>query len=81
MTREENIKFLQTSISYFMDLFIYNIQDVEIVRNITENKERIVNELTDSFLSNELLISQLKRELDNIEFNLEEVRRTEDEKI
>jgi hypothetical protein len=79
MTREENIKFLQTSISYFIDLFIYNIQDVEIVRNITENKERIVNELTDSFLSNELLIYQLKRELDNIEFDLKEVWRAEDE--
>jgi hypothetical protein len=81
MTREENIKFLQTSISYFIDLFIYNIQDVEIVRNITENKERIVNELTDSFLSNELLSNQLKRELDNIEFDLQEVWREEDEKI
>ena len=79
MPREENIKFLQKSISYFVDLFIYNIQDVEVIRNITENKERIVNELTDSFLSNGLLISQLKRELDNIEFNLEEVRRAEDE--
>lgn len=81
MTREENIKFLQTSISYFIDLFIYNIQDVGIVKNITENKEKIVNELTDSFLSNEVFIPQLKRELDNIEFDLTEVKRTEDEKM
>lgn len=79
MTREENIKFLQTSISYFIDLFIYNLQDAEVVINLTENKERLVNELTDSFLLNKNLISQLKRELDNIEFNLEEVRRAEDE--
>lgn len=79
MTREEKIKFLQTSISYFIDLFIYNIQDVGIVKNITENKEKIVNELTDSFLSSEVFISQLKRELDNIEFDLTEVRRAEDE--
>jgi hypothetical protein len=81
MPREENIKFLQTSISYFIDLFIYNIQDAEIVRNITENEERTVNELTDSFLSNELLIYQLKRELDNIEFDLKEIWKEEDEKI
>lgn len=79
MTREENIKFLQTSVSYFIDLFIYNIQDVEIIKNITENEEKIVNELTDSFLFNENLISQLRRELDNIEFDLTEVRRAENE--
>lgn len=81
MNREENIKFLQRSINYFVDLFVYNIQDVEVVRNLTENKERITNELTDSFLYNNCFVSQLKRELDNIEFNLKEVWRKEDEKM
>lgn len=81
MTREENIKFLKTSISYFIDLFIYNIQDAEIVKNITENKEKLVNELTNALLHNKCLVSQLKRELDNIEFDLTEVKRTEDEKM
>ena len=81
MPREENIKILQGSINYFVDLFAYNIQDVEVVRNITENQEKLVNELTNALLHNKCLVSQLKRELDNIEFDLKEVRRTEDEKM
>ena len=79
MTREENITFLQISISYFVDLIIYNIEDDEIVKNITENRKRIVKELTDSFLSNKNLMYQFKRELSNIEFNIKEVRKAENE--
>ena len=79
MTREENITFLQISISYFVDLIIYNIEDDEIVKIITENRKRIVKELTDSFLSNKNLMYQFKRELSNIEFNIKEVRKAENE--
>lgn len=81
MTREENISLLKISVGFFIDLFIYNLSNVDMLNNIIENKEKLVNELTNSLLYNKCLISQLKRELDNIEFDLTEVRRAEDEKM
>lgn len=79
MTREENISLLKISVGFFIDLFIYNLNNVDMVNNIIENKERLVNELTDSFLLNKNLISQLKRELNNIEYNVEELRKVQNE--
>lgn len=81
MTREENISLLKISVGFFIDLFIYNLSNVDMLNNIIENKEKLVNELTNSLLYNKCLIYQLKRELDNIEFDLTEVRRAEDEKM
>lgn len=79
MTREENISLLKISVGFFIDLFIYNLNNVDMVNNIIENKERIVNEFTNALLHNKCLISQLKRELTNIEYDVEELRKVQNE--
>lgn len=81
MTREENISLLKISVGFFIDLFIYNLNNVDMVNKIIENKERLVNELIESLLHNKCLVSQLKRELTNIEYDVEEVRKVQNEKM
>lgn len=77
--REENISLLKISVGFFIDLFIYNLSNVDMINNIIENKERIVNELTNALLHNKCLVSQLKRELNNIEYDVEELRKVQNE--
>lgn len=79
MTREENISLLKSSVGFFIDLFIYNLNNVDMVNNIIENKEKLVNELTNALLHNKCLVSQLKRELNNIEYDVEELRKVQNE--
>lgn len=79
MNREENLSLLKISVGFFIDLFIYNLNNVDVVNKIIENKEKLVNELTDALLRNQCLVAQLKRELTNIEYDVEEVRKVEDE--
>lgn len=79
MTREENISLLKISVGFFIDLFINNLNNVDMVNNIIENKEKLVNELTDALLHNKCLVSQLKRELNNIEYDVEELRKVQNE--
>lgn len=79
MTREENLTLLKMSIEFFVDLFIYNISNIDMVNTMIENKDEFIKQFADALLHNKCLVSQLKRELSNIEYDVEETRKAENE--